>query len=106
MLSGWRAGAAALGLLTLAGPAGAAVSYQDYHPFAQVESQLQAWAKGNQREVELLTLGKSAGGRPLYAVRIAAPTGADTADPETRPAVFVGANIAGYHNAGTEAALD
>jgi len=103
MLSGWRAGAAVLGLLTLAGPAGAAVSYQDYHSFAEVESQLQAWAKGNQREVELLTLGKSAGGRPLYAVRIAAPGGAD---PQTRPAVFVGANIAGYHNAGTEATLD
>jgi hypothetical protein len=101
-LSGWRA-AAVLSLLALAGPAGAAVSYQDYHPFAQVESQLQAWAKGNQREVELLTIGKSAGGRPLYVARIAAPGGAD---PDARPAVFVGANIAGYHNAGTEAALD
>lgn len=96
-------GAAALGLLTLAGPAGAAVSYQDYHPFAEVESQLQAWAKGNQREVKLITIGKSAGGRPLYVARVAAPGGVD---PDARPAVFVGANIAGYHNAGTEAALD
>lgn len=96
-------GAAALGLLTLSGPAGAAVSYQDYHSFAEVESQLQAWAKGNQREVKLLTIGQSAGGRPLYVARVAAPEGAD---PDTRPAVFVGANIAGHHNAGTEAALD
>lgn len=96
-------GAAALGLLTLAGPAGAAVNYQDYHPFSQVESQLQAWAKGNQREVELITIGKSAGGRPLYVARVAAPGGVD---PDARPAVFVGANIAGHHNAGTEAALD
>ncbi|MEA2562463.1 MAG: hypothetical protein QOH06_3967 [Acidobacteriota bacterium] len=104
-LSGWRT-AAVLGLLTLAGPALAAdttVSYQDYHSFAEVESQLQAWAKGNQREVELITIGRSAGGRSLYVARVAAPGGLD---PDARPAIFVGANIAGYHNAGTEAALD
>ncbi len=35
--------------------------------------------------------------------RVAGPGGAD---PDSRPAVFVGANIAGFHNAGTEAALD
>lgn len=92
-----------LGLLALAGPAGAAVSYQDYHSFAEVEQQLQAWAKGNQREVELITIGQSAGGRSLHVARIAAPGGVD---PDTRPAIFVGANIAGHHNAGTEAALD
>ncbi|HET9226925.1 MAG TPA: M14 family zinc carboxypeptidase [Thermoanaerobaculia bacterium] len=96
-------GAAALGLLTLAGPAGAAVSYQDYHPFAEVERQLQALGKEHPREVKLITIGQSAGGRPLYVARVAAP---GEADPDTRPAVFVGANIAGHHNAGTEAALD
>jgi hypothetical protein len=101
--AGRRPVAAVLGLLTLAGPAGAAVSYQGYHPFAEVESQLQAWAKGNQREVKLLDIGQSAGGRSLYVLRVAAPGGVD---PDARPAVFVGANIAGYHNAGTEAALD
>ena len=102
-LYGRRAVAAVLGLLTLAGPAGAAVSYQDYHSFAEVEQQLQAWAKGNQREVKLIDIGQSAGGRSLHVVRIAAPGGTD---PDARPAVFVGANIAGHHNAGTEAALD
>ncbi|MFP5286284.1 MAG: M14 family zinc carboxypeptidase, partial [Thermoanaerobaculia bacterium] len=96
-------GAVALGLLTLAGPAGAAVSDKNYHSIAEVESQVQAWAKGNQREVKLITIGESAGGRPLYVARVAAPGGVD---PDARPAVFVGANIAGYHNAGTEAALD
>jgi hypothetical protein len=89
-------------LLVLAGPAGAAGTYQDYHPFADVERQLQAWSQEHPREVKLLTIGQSAGGRPLHVVRIAAPG----ADPDTRPAVFVGANLAGYHNAGTEAALD
>lgn len=101
-LSGLRSSAsvAALGLLVLGGPAGAA-SYQDYHSFAKVESELQAWGKNP--ALKLQTIGKSAGGRPIYVARIAAPGGAD---PDTRPAVFVGANIAGFHNAGTEAALD
>ncbi|HYN20787.1 MAG TPA: M14 family zinc carboxypeptidase [Thermoanaerobaculia bacterium] len=102
-LSGLRIGAAILGLVALATPARAAINYQDYHTFAEVESQLQAWAKGRQMEVELLTIGKSAGGRPLYAVRIAGPGGLDA---DVRPAVFVGANLVGYHNAGSEAALD
>lgn len=104
-LSGLRiaAAGAALGLLALsAGPAAAAVSYKDYHSFAKVEQQLQAWAKDHSKEVTLLTAGKSAGGRPIYVLRIAGPG----QDPDARPAVFVGANIAGYHNAGTEAALD
>ncbi len=49
MLSGLRTAAAvaALGLTALAGPAPAvaAVSSQDYHSFAEVERQLQAWGK-------------------------------------------------------------
>ena len=92
-LSGLRTAAAAvaLGLCALGGDAGAAVSYQDYHSFAKVEQQLQTWSKDHPQEVKLLTVGKSAGGRPLYVVRIAGPG----TDPDTRPAVFVGANIAG-----------
>ncbi|HEV8580279.1 MAG TPA: M14 family metallopeptidase [Thermoanaerobaculia bacterium] len=99
-LSGLRIAAV---LLALAGPAGAAVSYQDYHPFADVERQLQGWSQDHPKEVKLLTIGRSSGGRSIYVARIAASGGAD---PDGRPAVFVGANIAGYHNAGTEAALD
>jgi hypothetical protein len=103
MLSGSRiAAAAVLGLLALGGSAVAAVSYQDYHSFAEVEQQLQAWSKDHPQQVKLLTLGKSAGGRPIYAVRVAG----SGEDPDGRPAVFVGANLAGHHNAGTEAALD
>ena len=104
MLSGFRTAAAvcALGLMASGGSARAAVSYEDYHQYAEVERQLQAWAKDNP-ELKLLTLGKSASGKTIYAARIAAPGGVD---PEARPAVFVGANIAGWHNAGTEAALD
>lgn len=98
---------AALGLLALGGPAQAAVShqdyYQEYHSLAAVERQLQDWSKSHPGEVKLIDIGKSAGGRPLWVARVAAP---GAADPDSRPAVFVGANIAGFHNAGTEAALD
>src|SRR4051794_14007397 len=97
------AAAAALGLLALSGPARAADLYQDYHSFAAVERQLRDWSKAHPDEVKLLAIGKSAGGRSIWVARIAAPGGAD---PDSRPAVFVGANIAGFHNAGTEAALD
>ncbi|MES1243408.1 MAG: M14 family zinc carboxypeptidase [Acidobacteriota bacterium] len=89
-------------MLALAGPAAAASLYQDYHPFAEVERQLQAWSQEHPKEVELITIGQSAGGRPLHVIRVAGPG----SDPDTRPAVFVGANLAGHHNAGTEAALD
>jgi hypothetical protein len=106
-LSGLRTAAvagalSALGGTAAASPATPAVSYQDYHSFAKVEHQLQAWGKDHPKEATLLVAGKSAGGRPVYVLRIAGPG----QDPDQRPAVFVGANIAGYHNAGTEAALD
>lgn len=106
-LSGLRTAAAAaiLGFGALAAPAAAAVSPQDYHSFAEVERQLQAWSKESPREVKLITIGKSAGGRSIYVVRVAGPVSASE-DADNRPAVFVGANIAGFHNAGTEAALD
>jgi Zinc carboxypeptidase len=106
-LSGLRTAAAVavLGLGALAAPAAAAVSPQDYHSFADVERQLQAWSKESPREVKLITIGKSAGGRSIYVVRVAGPAGASE-EADNRQAVFVGANIAGFHNAGTEAALD
>jgi hypothetical protein len=104
MFSGWRtATAAALGLLALGGPAAAAVSYQEYHSFAAVERQLQDWSQAHPGTVKLLAIGKSAGGRTLWVARVA---GSGGADPDSRPAVFVGGNIAGFHNAGTEAGLD
>jgi hypothetical protein len=74
---------------------------EGYHGFSEVERQLQAWSQEHP-ELQVLTIGKSAGGRPLYVARLAAQ---GEVPPDERPAVFVGANIAGYHNAGTEAAL-
>ena len=74
-----------------------------YHDFASVKAQLEAWATEHPGLLEIETYGRSAAGAPLLVVRVAA---AGEVDPDERPAVFVGANIAGFHNAGTEAALD
>lgn len=71
-----------------------------YHDLAEVEARLQEWA--GRPEVELLEIGRSAGDRPIQGVRLAAE---GPVTPDERPAVFVGANMAGFHNAGTEAAL-
>jgi hypothetical protein len=107
--SGLRSAAAAavLGLLALGGPTRAAASdqayFKEYHSFAAVERQLQDWSQAHPGTVKLTAIGKSAGGRSLWVARVAGPGGGD---PDSRPAVFVGGNIAGFHNVGTEAALD
>jgi hypothetical protein len=95
----WTLGAAALSLVSLAVPAGA-VSYDDYHDLSEVEGLLRGWQA--RPEAELLEIGRSAGGHPIWVLRVA---GSGSVAPDERPAVFVGANLAGYHNAGTEAAL-
>ncbi|HUO83864.1 MAG TPA: M14 family zinc carboxypeptidase, partial [Thermoanaerobaculia bacterium] len=89
----------ALGVL-LIGPGLFGVDYGPYHSFSEVQSRLQQWSSNP--HVKLLTIGRSAGGHPLYVVRLASGSG----DPDARTAIFVGANVAGSHNAGTEAALD
>ncbi|HLE84093.1 MAG TPA: M14 family metallopeptidase [Thermoanaerobaculia bacterium] len=94
------AGRLALGALLAAAPAGAA-GYDDYHDLSEVEARLRAWDA--RPEVDLVEIGRSAGGRPIWVLRLA---GDAETPPDERPAVFVGANVTGYHNAGTEAALD
>ena len=84
-----------------AAPARAAVDYSPYHDLAEVEAQLASWA--SRPEVEILSIGTSAGARPIRLVRIA---GSGPVAPDQRPAIFVGANMVGHHNAGTEAALE
>ncbi|MCP4655704.1 MAG: hypothetical protein GY856_09825, partial [bacterium] len=77
--------------------------YDAYHRLSEVETTLKGWAREHPQLVTLLTAGTSAGEHPLHVVRLAGP---GAAAPDERPAVFVGANVAGFHNAGTEAALD
>lgn len=76
--------------------------YSGYRTFEQIETQLQALAKQHPERLQLQQIGKSAGGKPLYFLSIAA---AGKVKPEQRPALFVGANIAGFHHAGSEAAM-
>ncbi|MFC0349021.1 M14 family metallopeptidase [Undibacterium danionis] len=80
----------------------ASPSYSDYRSFETIEKQLQSLAQKYPERIKLQSVGKSAGGRSLYFVQIAG-SGKVTAD--KRPALFVGANIAGFHHAGSEAAM-
>ncbi|MEC9374595.1 MAG: M14 family zinc carboxypeptidase, partial [Planctomycetota bacterium] len=78
-----------------------AVDPVGYHTFEETESLLRAVARDSDI-AELETLGQSAGGRAIHIIRLA---GDGPVDPDERPALFVGANMAGFHNAGTEAAI-
>ena len=91
-------------VLVLAADAGFAGSrYEEYHDRSEVASELAALAREHPDLASLQTVGDSAGGHPIHVLRLAGP---GSVPPDERPAVFVGANVAGYHNAGTEAALD
>lgn len=76
--------------------------YGEYHDRSEVAAELAAMAREHSNVADLQTIGESAGGHPIQVLRLAA---AGSVLPDERPAVFVGANVAGYHNAGTEAAL-
>ncbi len=89
--------------LVLCAPVVALDAAIDYHAFDAVRKQLEAWSGAHPEAFEIETIGRSAAGLPILVARVAAPGG--SVDPDRRPAVFVGANMAGYHNAGTEAAL-
>lgn len=82
--------------------AGPAAAYEGYHRLDEVESMLRDWAESHPRTMTLESIGTSAGGHPLLVARVAAE---GPIAPDDRPGVFVGANVAGYHNVGTEAAL-
>ena len=68
-----------------------------YHSMAELLAQLK---KAEGRAVQVTTIGSSAGGLPLAAVRLGAG-----ADADTRPAVLLLANAWGPHVVGSEVAL-
>ncbi|MCX6598293.1 MAG: M14 family metallopeptidase [Acidobacteria bacterium] len=86
--------------LSLAGFAQTSTTTPDsaYWPFDALKHKVLALAEQAPERVKVVTFGTSAGGRPLLALEIGAAPG--------KQAVFVGANMAGYHNAGSQAALD
>ena len=73
-----------------------------YLNFADAEKKLADFARQNSTLVRLTPIGTSPGGRKLHLLTIAA---AGKTDPAKRPAVFLGANIVGFHNAGSQAAI-
>lgn len=73
-----------------------------YLKFSEAERRLTELARQHADVLTLETIGQSPGGRKIHAVRIAAR---GLVDPARRPAIFVGANIAGFHNAATQAAI-
>jgi len=79
-------------------------SFDKYHSPEEVGTRLESLANANPHLTKLTVLGQSGGERNLYLLRIAAqPEG--SVQPDSRPAVFVSANIEGPHLVGTEAAL-
>ena len=73
-----------------------------YLSFAAGERKLVELARQNSSWIQLTAMGNSAGGKALHLLTIAVP---GKVTPGARPAVFVGANIVGFHNAGTQAAV-
>ena len=91
----------AFGMQTGRQEAGFPAGYRD--PDAVVRL-LEQWERTYPDLIEIIQYGKSAGGRPLVVARIA--SGTQTAeDLDSRPGVFVSANLEGIHLVGTEAAL-
>ncbi len=78
--------------------------FDKYRQPEEVASLLKAWNAKHPQLTELLTIGKSTGKRDIHVIRIAA-AGKNSPAPDARPAIFVSANVEGYHLVGTEAAL-
>ncbi len=85
----------------VARPAGAQPPSAGYHDHARLGRALDSLQRAHPRLVQVSTIGRSAGGRALHAVRLGA--GGDAAD--QRPALLVVANAHGPHVVGSEIAL-
>jgi hypothetical protein len=90
-----------LGLALTAGPA-AAQETPRYHTYAEMTSALQALAGAHKTIARLESIGKTRGGRDIWALEIANQAGVP---PAKRPALLVAANFEGDHLVGSEIAL-
>jgi len=90
-----------LGLALTAGPA-AAQEAPKYHTYAEMTSALQTLAGAHKTIARLESIGKTSGGRDIWALEIASPAGVP---PAKRPALLVAANFEGDHLVGSEIAL-
>jgi len=90
-----------LGLVLAGGPAFAQAPPR-YHTYAEMTSALQALAGAHKTVARLESIGKTRGGRDIWAIEIANPAGVP---PAKRPALLVAANFEADHLAGSEIAL-
>lgn len=80
------------------------LSFDIYNTPKDVNAYLKSWNSKYPQLTKLINIGKSSGKNDLFIFRIAAG-GKGSPGPDSRPAVFVSANIEGVHPVGTEAAL-
>ncbi len=86
-----------------AAPPAAAARPRDGHlPHAALEAELRALAASHAGSATLVEMGRTAGGRRLWAIEIAAP---GAAPPASRPGILVVANLAADQVAGSTLAL-
>ncbi|MBE3130820.1 MAG: hypothetical protein IMZ54_08915 [Acidobacteria bacterium] len=92
-------------LLVLGFAASAGAAAQDpprYHTYAEMTMALQSLAGAQKAIARISSIGKTRGGRDIWAVEIANPAGVP---PAKRPALLVAANFEGDHIVGSEIAL-
>jgi hypothetical protein len=92
---------AVLALGSAAGPAAAQVQ-PGYHDHAALTKAVQALAAANKTIVKVESIGKTRGGRDIWAMEIANP---GALAPSKRPALLIVAGFEGDHLVGTEIAL-
>jgi hypothetical protein len=96
-----RAWSAVLLVLGLAAAAGAQDNVQ-YRNFASLTASIQGLAKAHPQLVKVESIGRTRGGRDLWAIQIASPGGPPAGE---RPALLVVAGLDGDHLIGGELAL-
>jgi hypothetical protein len=80
------------------------LTFDQYHQPNDVFSLLKSWNAKYPQLTKLINIGKSSGKSDMFVLRIAVQ-GKGSLNPDSRPAVFISANVEGYHLVGTEAAL-
>ena len=91
-------------MLVLPCTAAEKLTLKKYHTPQEVSQLLKSWAARYSNLAKIVIIGKSVKKADIVCLRIAARPKGST-DPDTRPGVFISANIEGAHLAGTEAAL-
>ena len=93
---------AAVLLLTAASIQAEAQDFAKYHNYADMTVLLQTLTAGHKDLARLASIGKTVGGRDIWAVELANPAGVPVKD---RPGLLVAATFEGDHIVGSEIAL-